>query len=212
MGPPAPVVSLAEWAAWRWAGPLSSFLGTASPDRNVAALPSLGAPAAPGGWPPGGDPRPVARAVWAAGGPRAAGGRAVVRLAPALDERLVVLEVVHRFGSAGVLVLAPSHARAEAVAGRLRDAGTPVAVLPDDWARAATGVPVVVGTRAAAWAPSPACGRRWSWAPTTRPTARSAPHLVGRRRGRRAGPPGRRTVPARHALPDRRPVGGAPPW
>ena len=38
-GPPASVVSLAEWAAWRWAGPLSSFLGTASPERNVRALP-----------------------------------------------------------------------------------------------------------------------------------------------------------------------------
>ena len=35
MGPPASVVSLAEWAAWRWAGPLSSFLGTASPSRVV---------------------------------------------------------------------------------------------------------------------------------------------------------------------------------
>ncbi len=29
------VVALAEWAAWRWAGPISSFLGTASPPRVV---------------------------------------------------------------------------------------------------------------------------------------------------------------------------------
>ncbi|HEY4701138.1 MAG TPA: hypothetical protein VIH64_04570, partial [Streptosporangiaceae bacterium] len=32
-GPPPAVVELAEWAAWRWAGPLSSFLGTASPPK-----------------------------------------------------------------------------------------------------------------------------------------------------------------------------------
>ena len=35
VGPPASVLSLAEWAAWRWAGPVSSFLGTASPERVV---------------------------------------------------------------------------------------------------------------------------------------------------------------------------------
>ncbi len=35
LGPPPSVVTLAEWAAWRWAGPLSSFLGTASPPRVV---------------------------------------------------------------------------------------------------------------------------------------------------------------------------------
>ncbi|MGA7419416.1 MAG: hypothetical protein WBW80_15580, partial [Acidimicrobiales bacterium] len=40
-GPPASVVSLAEWAAWRWAGPLSSFLGTASPGRIVRSLPDV---------------------------------------------------------------------------------------------------------------------------------------------------------------------------
>jgi len=34
-GPPPPVLSLAEWAAWRWAGPITSFLGTASPERVV---------------------------------------------------------------------------------------------------------------------------------------------------------------------------------
>jgi primosomal protein N' (replication factor Y) (superfamily II helicase) len=38
-GPPAAVVSLASWAAWRWAGPVSSFLGTASAPVAVRGLP-----------------------------------------------------------------------------------------------------------------------------------------------------------------------------
>ena len=37
-GPPAPVVALAEWAAWRWAGPVPFFLGVASPLRPVRRL------------------------------------------------------------------------------------------------------------------------------------------------------------------------------
>ena len=38
-GPPATVVELARWAAWRWAGPESFFLRTASPLTVVRALP-----------------------------------------------------------------------------------------------------------------------------------------------------------------------------
>ena len=34
-GPPAEVVDLARWAAWRWAGPTTTFLGTASPSTAV---------------------------------------------------------------------------------------------------------------------------------------------------------------------------------
>ena len=47
LGPPASVVDLAVWAAWRWAGPVSSFLGTASPLRVVRALGPLPAPRTP---------------------------------------------------------------------------------------------------------------------------------------------------------------------
>ena len=83
----------------------------------------------------------------------ASGGCAVVRLAPALDSTLLVLEVVHRTGPAGVLVLAPSRARAEQTVTRLRGAGVAVAMMPEMWERARTGTAVVVGTRAAAWAP-----------------------------------------------------------
>ena len=35
-GPPPALVELAEWAAWRWAGPASFFLGVASPDDDRA--------------------------------------------------------------------------------------------------------------------------------------------------------------------------------
>ena len=77
----------------------------------------------------------------------------VVRLAPALDALLVVLELIHRTGPDGVLVLAPSHGRADQAAARLRAAGVDVALLPDGWDRARRNAGVVVGTRAAAWAP-----------------------------------------------------------
>jgi len=146
-GPPAGVVDLAGWAAWRWAGPPSSFLGTASPLRNVRALPD---PPAGGSGPPA---SPGGGSVALADAALAAGGASVVRLAPALDTTLLVLELVHRFGPDGVLVVAPARSRADHLAARLRAAGVPVALLPDEWAGARSGGRVVVGTRAAAWAP-----------------------------------------------------------
>ncbi len=159
-GPPPSVLSLAEWAAWRWAGPLSSFLGTASPERAVRrsgpapgedppgspGLPSLPTgPPSPGG----GSVALVSQALEGAPGP------AVIRLAPALDAALVVLELLHRTGPSGVLVLVPSHVRASQLASRLEEAGVPVASMPDGWGEASTGHRVVVGTRAAAWCPLP---------------------------------------------------------
>ncbi len=146
LGPPPSVVALAEWAAWRWAGPVSSFLGTASPPRVVRALGSTPSPARAPSSPGGGSVALVDQAL-------AGGGPSVVRLAPALDSTLLVLEVVHRIGPDGVLVVAAARSRAEHLAGRLRSAGVPVALLPDDWAAARRGGCVTVGTRAAAWAP-----------------------------------------------------------
>ncbi len=152
VGPPPAVVALAEWAAWRWAGPVSSFLGTASPPKVVRSLAEPG-PVPAGGVvssPGGGSVALVDEAMAAsASGPEPA----VVRLAPALDAVLVVLEVLHRVGPSGVLVLAPSLARAGQIAARLRLSGVPVAEMPGVWADAARGAPVVVGSRAAAWAP-----------------------------------------------------------
>ena len=62
-----------------------------------------------------------------------------MRLAPALDSSLLVLELVSRTGPDGVLVVAASRQRAEHLAARLRVAGVPVAVLPDGWAGLAAG-------------------------------------------------------------------------
>jgi len=148
IGPPPSVVDLATWAAWRWAGPVSSFLGTASPLRVVRGLGPAPVPREGTASPGGGSVALVDVAL-------AGGGSSVVRLAPALDSGLLVQEVVHRTGPDGVLVVAASRARAEHVAGRLRAAGVPVALLPDEWAGARRGGCVTVGTRAAAWAPVP---------------------------------------------------------
>ena len=157
-GPPPGVVALAEWAAWRWAGPLSSFLGTASPPRVVRRDGATRGGPRPGRGPSSFDPSPVA----SPGGAsveivtEALDGIAspsVVRLAPALDASLIALELIHRIGPAGVLLLAPSHARATLLADRLRRAGAPVALLPDHWEAASSGERLVIGTRSAAWAP-----------------------------------------------------------
>ena len=80
-----------------------------------------------------------------------ASGRSVVRLAPALDAVLLVEAIIRRLDR--VLVLAPSHQRVDQIAARLRRFGIPVTVVPEGWAEAAAGAPVVVGTRIAAWAP-----------------------------------------------------------
>ena len=147
LGPPAPVVALAGWAAWRWAGPVTSFLGTASPPRNVRTLPPPPARGAAGVASPGGG------SVDLVGAALAGGGSSVVRLGPSLDTTLVVQELVHRCGADGLLVVAASRLRAEQLAARLRAAAVPVALLPDEWDGARAGGRVVVGTRAAAWAP-----------------------------------------------------------
>jgi primosomal protein N' (replication factor Y) len=148
-GPPAPVVALAEWAAWRWAGPLSSFLGTASPPRVVRRH-----PARPGSPPPNPVPSPGGASVGILNEILEGGaGLSVVRLAPSLDASLIALELLHRIGPSGVLVLVPSHARALLLADRIRRAGAPVALLPDEWEAASSGECVVIGIRSAAWAP-----------------------------------------------------------
>lgn len=151
IGPPPAVVDLANWAAWRWAGPVSSFLGTASPARVVRRLApapaSLDGPISPGG----GSVVLVDEALGVVGAKVVT--PSVVRLAPALDSTLLIQEIVHRIGSDGVLVVAASRSRAEHVADRLRSIGVHVALLPDEWAAARRGGCVTVGTRGAAWAP-----------------------------------------------------------
>ncbi len=148
MGPPPHVVALAEWAAWRWAGPLGALLSVASPDRVVAA-PETPAPAAASGRPLEG-----ALAEWAARALEAPGRASLLRVPPATD-LLPVVEVALARSGGPVLVLVPSVGWAERMRARLERRGVPVA---RSWAQAAGGWPVVVGSRGAAFSPAPRLG------------------------------------------------------
>ncbi|MEA2829251.1 MAG: hypothetical protein QOG43_3690 [Actinomycetota bacterium] len=146
-GPPADLVDLARWAAWRWAGRRTAFLKTASPPGAVRGLP----PAARAGVAaPGARPGSLAAAAFAV---RA--GVAVVRTPPADDLLPFVLQACTREDA---LVLAPSLSAAGLLAARLRREGVRVAEVPRDWALAAAGGCVAVGARAGAWAPRPRLG------------------------------------------------------
>jgi len=136
-GPPADIIALARWAAWRWAGRTAQLLGTASPPRAVRAL-----------------PRPVPPPP-APGASTLAPGVTVVRVPPAGD----VLPLALAAAACGdALVLTPSLSAASYLAARLRREGHRVALVPQDWALAAAGGCVAVGARAAAWAPRPRLG------------------------------------------------------
>ncbi|NNE72544.1 MAG: hypothetical protein HKN26_02675 [Acidimicrobiales bacterium] len=137
LGPPADVVDRARWVAHRWAGRWGAVLRSASPHRNVQKLPA---------------PRtsPTMVEPFASGLATAFDKhRAVVRLAPATDVYPVVLEAARR-GNA--LIVAPDVAQARHLGVRLRRAGVPVAIVPDDWAAARAGA-TVIGARTAALAP-----------------------------------------------------------
>ena len=138
-GPAAELVDLAAWAAWRWAGRRAHFLRTASPDRVVQGLPAV--TRVP---PAGGAPDSLAEEALGS-------GRAVARVPPAYDLGPLLLAAARR---GTTLVVAPSHADAAGHAARLRQAGLSVALLPNEWARAAAGAQVVIGARAAAWGPA----------------------------------------------------------
>ena len=143
-GPPADLVALADWAAWRWAGRRSALLKTASPPLAVVGLP----PPSRGERPPAAPPGSLAADAFK-------GGLVVARVPPADDVMPFVLEATRNDDT---LVLAPSLATAGFLAARLRRLGVAVAELPRDWGRAAAGGCVAVGARAGAWAPRPRLG------------------------------------------------------
>ena len=138
LGPPAEIIALARYAAWRWCGHLANVLTTASPPTAVRVLP---APTAGGHAPAG--PDASYDQLFAAAQPR------VVRLPPA-DDAFAIVTAATRRGN--TLVLTPSVDDARAVAARLRRSGVTVALHPRDWALGAAGA-TVVGARAAAFAP-----------------------------------------------------------
>ncbi len=138
-GPDAALIELARWASVRWAaGRLRPFLVTASPPANVGALP-----------PERRTKVAIEPAHRDAADLLVAGG-GMLRLPPTEDV-LPVLAAAARLGP--LLVIVPSVDRARIDATRLRRAGLAVALVPQEWAQAAAGVDVVIGARAAAWAP-----------------------------------------------------------
>ena len=141
-GPAPELLELAVWAAWRWSGRRAHLLRTASPLRAVRGLPSLDRGALPSGAGAGADEL-TAEALSLP--------RSVLRLPPAADVFPLVVEAA-RQGT--TLVVAPSTVVAADLARRLRDAGVSSALVPGEWAAAAAGARVVVGARAAAWAPA----------------------------------------------------------
>lgn len=135
-GPPPEVVSLAEWAAWRWAGRWVHLLRAASPPANVHT------PAPPPA-PSGSDVEPASVEVH--------------RMSPSTDRLPLVLAAV---AQGPALVVVPAVGFAVRLADRLRREGHRTALLAGevraaDYALAASGRASVVGTRAAVWAPIP---------------------------------------------------------
>ncbi|MEN9645935.1 MAG: putative primosomal protein n [Actinomycetota bacterium] len=132
IGPPAEVVALAHWAADRWGAPrIRPFLVAAQPPTMVTTL-------------------PTSRRTHRTGGSRVTSG--VRRTTPLTDPLPMLVELA---AAGPCIVVHPTPAATRAIANRLRKAGLQVALLPDEWARAAAGVDVVVGTRTAVWAPCP---------------------------------------------------------
>jgi primosomal protein N' (replication factor Y) (superfamily II helicase) len=156
-GPPRELLGLSRWAAWRWWGRPASFLRMASPDVFVRGLPPARVidptllPVGQGetaGWAGGID---LASAVSSA-------DVTVVRWPVLADLFDIAIEAARAVGPAGLLVLVPHVGAARDLARRLRRAGAPVALLPDDWARASVPGAIVIGARSAAWAPCPSFG------------------------------------------------------
>ena len=157
-GPAPELIELAGWAADRWVGRRASFLRTAAPPGVVRSL---------GGAPHRADPdAPVEDEVL---GRALATDRAVLRLGPGADRYPLVRSAAMAAPPGTVLVLCPSLAEAWQLGRRLRRDGVPTAVLAaegpgaaatGEWIAAASGrARVVVGARAAAWAPAPGLAR-----------------------------------------------------
>lgn len=133
-GPDADLLSLADWIALRWAGSPVRVLRSIAPPRNVTRLPS-----------PHVTQRP-AEPTWVDAAFEGVGG--ILRVPPAGDRWPIVTAAIAR---GNPLFIGPSVQTASVLARRLKRDGVPVAQLPDDWARAASGA-VVAGARAAALA------------------------------------------------------------
>ena len=147
-GPPAGVVELTDWIAWRWSGPRIAVLRSASAPNRVA--------------PSSVPPELASENRTTSGSGAQVHERRVVRTPPLADRREQVAAMCPAEGSTIVAVADPSRARS--LAQYLQAAGRAVAFLHSDepdaarttsWQRASLGGCVVVGGRVAALAPVP---------------------------------------------------------
>jgi primosomal protein N' (replication factor Y) len=141
-GPPASMLGLLKWASERWYGTWSRFLLAASPSRIVHELltPPLAAPLSD----------VVRDSAWIT-------APGVIQLAPATDPLALVLGAYEstREATGSLVVLVPNERWAARLRGRLEQRGCAVAAGDEQWDRARSGWPVVVGARGTALAPVP---------------------------------------------------------
>ncbi|GIU83599.1 MAG: hypothetical protein KatS3mg008_0374 [Acidimicrobiales bacterium] len=153
LGPDSSLVELARWAAWRWAGTRPHFLRTATPERAVRRIFretawKLGSASAER-WLETGVGESVRR-----------GGVSVFRVPPDEQAASLVATVARAVccasgdedAAAQVLAVLPEKRDVHRVHRDLRRWGWDAVTWPDGWAEAASGAPIVLGTRAAAWA------------------------------------------------------------
>ena len=143
-GPPPEVLDLADWAAWRWCGRPASILRTATPATAVRGLPRAPGRAAVA------PTTATTDELTALADEALSGAVSVVRLAPSVDVHPLLVAAAAR---GPILVVTPRVGSARRAGLRLRRAGLPVALLPDDWPLARAGWAHVLGARSAAWAP-----------------------------------------------------------
>ena len=143
-GPSEEVVQLSQWAAQRFCGPLRAVLSSASPSLRVKQLGTRHSGAAR---------KSGQRGVVAEAEELFNNQRGGVLVWPAPRPLRPVLESGISRGR--TLVVTPSVGFARTIAQALRREGLSVALMPDDWQRAAEGVDVVVGARSAVWASIP---------------------------------------------------------
>ena len=156
-GPPAEVVELCRWAAWRYAGPLPLLLRSASPPNVVPA--STGHEIHTAVFPPRDQPAGIAASDLEA---LVSAERSLLVWPPAAERRDVEGALVAAEGS--TIVVAPDSRRVRALVDDLRRCGREAVVVrgnePDarrteSWDRARAGASVVVGGRVAVLAPVP---------------------------------------------------------
>ena len=141
LGPDVEVLELSRWASHRWAAHrLRPFLVAASPDTVVHRVP------------PPRHTKVLAEPVSPAATRLLADGGGVLRLPPTADQMPTILAAARR---GPTLVVCANVDAARVLATRLRRTGVSIAFVPDEWPAARGGVDVVIGARAAAFAPCP---------------------------------------------------------